>query len=168
MSRTVTNGDERKEGGSLTTCACRKRKAAAEAEAAFAPCIRAAADADGVRIHGHLSSIRQGSTAANCCAGSQEDVTERENISFERSGCAEGRVAPDIPVDPGTWACIDHLHDRPRRSDQVAVHLEHPARIGVAQAVESDCSRQVTNRSVMNSVDARKEGQSDQIRIHED
>src|SRR5690242_6692766 len=45
------------------------------------------ADADGVHIHGHSTSICQGSAAINCGTRVQGDARECEDIPFEGCGC---------------------------------------------------------------------------------
>ena len=112
------NGHERKGGGGAATW--RNVKAAAEAVAALSSGTHAAAEADGVRIHGHCSGIRQGSTATNCCTGSQEDDRERENVSLERSGRVEGHRACVIPKHARARTCIDHVNYRAERGGQRA------------------------------------------------
>ena len=98
---TTTDGSNWKECWGAGAPTYWTRQTAAEAVAAHPPGTRAAAAADGIRIHGHCTSIRQGSPATNCCAGVQGDARECENISLEGSGGVKGRGTADIPEHPG-------------------------------------------------------------------
>ena len=71
---------------------------AAAAQAVGASRKARAAAANAVGIQRYCASLRQGPTAVNCCAGVQGDAGEREDISFERSSCTEGRGAADRPI----------------------------------------------------------------------
>lgn len=140
---------------------CIKHKAAAVAIFAVG-----ADDTDGVGIHRHrTSSLRQGSTALNCCGGVQGDARERENIPCERSACTESRGAADLPehADTCTVICteIDKLNHRTACGRERAPYLKNPERIVVALGVESECSRQLSR--ARKKIDARRERESTQV-----
>lgn len=112
--------------------------------------------------------MREEPTVQVCCAGLHGDARAREDISFELSVGANGRGAANNPKHTGTSTCIDHVHyrvsrGRASRGDQRGIHQEHPGRIGVAPAVESECSRQISSPRG-NLIDARRERESNQIR----
>ena len=96
-----------------------------------------------IRIHRHGAVARQGSAAPDICAGDQGDACERENISFERSGRAESRRAPDLPKNAVALAAIGKNNRRAACARQRAPDLEKEDCIRVALGVERECPGQL-------------------------
>ena len=118
---------------------------AVEAVAAL-PCTHAAASSNGVRIHGHGTIFRQGSTTTNCCAGVQGDARDCEDVSEECRARTEGRIGADSPEQPGALSCIDQFHGRIRCGSQRAPDVEDEERIRVALFVKREGPCQLSRR----------------------
>jgi hypothetical protein len=76
----------------------------------------------------------------------QGDARERENISYEFSGCAESRGAADLPEHVASCTAIDHADRRTAGGGEFARHLENEDGVGATLGVESECSRQLRRR----------------------
>ena len=120
----------------------------------------AAQDGDVVGIHRHFTISRQGSTG-HARAVLQGDARERENVSYELSGCADGRGAADLPKHVASCTAVDHADRRVAGRRERARHLENEDRGGVALSVESECSRQLRRRC--RAIDSLRERLSTQV-----
>jgi hypothetical protein len=124
---------------------------------------RAVSGADvgnGVAIHGHCPSQRDGPTT-DCGAGIQGDAGVCDDVSCEVSTGTERRGTVDVPKHAGPSAAIDYVNNRAARGREGAANQKDEDRIRIVLGVEGQGSRHCGRRAEF--IDARVERASAQI-----